>query len=77
MEAGNIWFWPFEEEFIVWLQHLGEGTFLQSVLLVLGNFFSFLGEETICIAVMGFYTGESTKKRENGSAHPSCSPISP
>ena len=65
MEAGNIWFWPFEEEFIVWLQHLGEGTFLQSVLLVLGNFFSFLGEETICIAVMGFlYWGINKEKGE-------------
>ena len=63
MNQGVIWFWPFEEQLIVWLQHLGEGTALQTILFYLNNFFSFLGEEMICIAVMGFVYWGLDKKR--------------
>ena len=63
MNEGVIWFWPFEEQLIVWLQHLGEGTALQTILFYLNNFFSFLGEEMICIAVMGFVYWGLDKKR--------------
>lgn len=63
MEEGIVWFFPFEEQFIVWLQSLFEGTFLQTVLFYLNNFFSFLGEEMICIAVMGVVYWGFDKKR--------------
>ena len=63
MNQGVIWFLPFEEQLIVWLQHLGEGTVLQTILFYLNNFFSFLGEEIICIAVMGFVYWGLDKKR--------------
>lgn len=63
MNQGVIWFLPFEEQLIVWLQHLGEGTVLQTILFYLNNFFSFLGEEMICIAVMGFVYWGLDKKR--------------
>ena len=63
MNQGVIWFLPFEERLIVWLQHLGEGTVLQTILFYLNNFFSFLGEEMICIAVMGFVYWGLDKKR--------------
>ena len=63
MNQGVIWFLPFEEQLIVWLQHLGEGTILQTILFYLNNFFSFLGEEIICIAVMGFVYWGLDKKR--------------
>jgi len=65
MAQGVIWYLPFEEQLIVWLQQLGSGTALQAVLVWLNNFFSFLGEETICIAVMGFvYWGINKEKGE-------------
>ena len=65
MADGIVWYMPFEELFIVWLQRLGDGTALQSVLFFLNNFFSFLGEEIICIAVMGFlYWGLNKEKGE-------------
>lgn len=63
MNQGVIWFLPFEEQLIVWLQQLGEGTVLQTILFYLNNFFSFLGEEMICIAVMGFVYWGLDKKR--------------
>ena len=63
MNQGVIWFLPFEEQLIVWLQHLGEGTVLQTILFYMNNFFSFLGEEMICIAVMGFVYWGLDKKR--------------
>ena len=63
MNQSVIWFLPFEEQLIVWLQHLGEGTVLQTILFYLNNFFSFLGEEIICIAVMGFVYWGLDKKR--------------
>lgn len=69
MNQGVIWFLPFEEQLIVWLQHLGEGTVLQTILFYLNNFFSFLGEEMICIAVMGFvYWGLDKKRGERTGA---------
>lgn len=65
MTEGIIWYLPFEEQFIVWLQHLGDGTILQNCLILLNNFFSFLGEEILCIAILGFvYWGLDKKKGE-------------
>lgn len=62
---GIIWYLPFEASFILWLQNLGAGTGLQSALVLLNNFFSFLGEEILCIAVMGFvYWGLDKRKGE-------------
>lgn len=62
---GNIWFLPFEIDFIVWLQSLGAGTFFQKALLILNNFFSFLGEETVLVLIMGaIYWGLDKKKGE-------------
>lgn len=63
MNEGVIWFMPFEETLIVWLQQLGAGTLLQNVLIMLNNFFSFLGEEVICIGLMGFVYWGLDKKR--------------
>ena len=65
MTEGITWFLPIEEQFIIWLQQLGNGSFLQTVLIALNNVFSFFGEEMICIAVMGFvYWGLDKKKGE-------------
>lgn len=65
MSQGIIWYLPFEENLIVWLQQLGAGTALQTVLFYLNNFFSFLGEEIVCVAVMGFlFWGISKEKGE-------------
>lgn len=62
---GIIWYLPFEADLILWLQALGAGTGLQSALVLLNNFFSFLGEEILCIAVMGFvYWGLDKRKGE-------------
>lgn len=63
MREGIVWFMPFEETLIVWLQQLGAGTPLQAVLVLLNNFFSFLGEEIICIGVMGFVYWGLDKRR--------------
>ncbi|MBD5094745.1 MAG: phosphatase PAP2 family protein [Subdoligranulum sp.] len=63
MNDGVVWFMPFEETLIVWLQQLGAGTLLQTVLIMLNNFFSFLGEEIICIGIMGFVYWGLDKKR--------------
>ncbi len=65
MSEGIIWYLPFEESLIVWLQQLGAGTALQKILFYLNNFFSFLGEETVCVAAMGFlFWGISKEKGE-------------
>ncbi|MBR0152679.1 MAG: phosphatase PAP2 family protein [Lachnospiraceae bacterium] len=65
MEQALTWFLPWEERLIVWMQHLGEGTVLQTILFYLNNFFSFLGEEMICIVVLGVvYWGIDKKKGE-------------
>ncbi|HQB32720.1 MAG TPA: phosphatase PAP2 family protein [Erysipelotrichaceae bacterium] len=62
---SEIWFFPFEENFIIWLQSLGLGTILQTILLYLNHFFSMLGEETVAVAVMGFiYWGIDKRKGE-------------
>lgn len=62
---GNIWFLPFEVDFIVWLQSLGSGTFLRTVLLAINNFLSMFGEETVMILIMGvIYWGLDKKKGE-------------
>ncbi len=63
MQEGMVWFFPFEETLIVWLQQLGAGTPLQDILNALNNFFSFLGEELIGIAIMGvLYWGLDKEK---------------
>lgn len=63
MNQGVVWFMPFEETFIVWLQQLGADTPLQMLLNLLNNFFSFLGEEIICIVTLGFVYWGLDKKR--------------
>lgn len=60
---GNVFYFGWEEQYLIWLQHLGESGILHTILLALNNFFSMLGEETICVAVMGFiYWGISKEK---------------
>lgn len=61
--AGNIWYFPFEIDFIIWLQNLGAGTFFQTFLQAINNFFSLLGEETIMIAIMGIVFWGLDKER--------------
>lgn len=59
----KIWFAAWEEKFIIWLQSTGSESFLQTVLVILNNFFSMFGEEYICIAVLGLvYFGIDKKK---------------
>lgn len=66
---SEIWFFPFEENFIIWLQSLGLGTILQTILLYLNHFFSMLGEETVAVAVMGFiYWGIDKRKGEKSES---------
>lgn len=59
---GNVWFWEFEKQFILWLQSLGtEG----SLIYYLMNFFTLFGEELVIIAVMGvIYWGIDKNKGE-------------
>lgn len=60
---GNIFYFGWEEQYLVWLQHLGGNGTVHSVLLFLNNLFSFLGEETICVAIMGLvYWGINKEK---------------
>ena len=60
---GNVFYFGWEEQYLIWLQHLGESGILHTILLALNNFFSMLGEETVCVAVMGFiYWGISKEK---------------
>jgi membrane-associated phospholipid phosphatase len=62
---SEIWFFPFEEHFIIWLQSLGLGTILHTILFYLNQFFSMLGEETVAVGVMGFiYWGINKRKGE-------------
>ncbi|MGI6608319.1 MAG: phosphatase PAP2 family protein [Erysipelotrichaceae bacterium] len=62
---SEIWFFPFEEQFIIWLQSLGLGTVLHAILFYMNQFFSILGEETVAVAVMGFiYWGIDKRKGE-------------
>lgn len=69
MSEGTIWFLPFEETLIVWLQQLGAGGPLQAVLNFVNNFFSFLGEEIICIAALGLvYWGLDKRRGERVGA---------
>ncbi|NLZ74890.1 MAG: phosphatase PAP2 family protein [Erysipelotrichia bacterium] len=60
---SEIWFFPFEEQFIIWLQSLGLGTTLQTVLLYLNQFFSMFGEEMVAVAVMGFVYWSIDKRK--------------
>ena len=60
---GDIYYYKWEEIYLVWLQHLGEGSFLQSILLWLNHFFSGCGEEIISILILGcIYWGIDKKK---------------
>ncbi len=62
---SEVWFFPFEETFIIWLQSLGLGTILHTILFYLNQFFSMFGEETVAVAVMGFiYWGIDKRKGE-------------
>ncbi len=62
---GEIWYFPFEEQFIIWLQSLGEGTFLQPLLIWLNSLFSMFGEALFCVLLMGMvYWGFDKKKGE-------------
>ncbi len=60
---GNVFYFEWEARFLYWLQHLGEGTWVQSFLLLVNNLFSLFGEEVISIAVMGLiYWGIDKEK---------------
>ncbi|MDD6195134.1 MAG: phosphatase PAP2 family protein [Lachnospiraceae bacterium] len=60
---GNVFYFGWEKAYMVWIQHLGESGIFHTILLALNNFFSMLGEETICVAVMGLvYWGISKEK---------------
>ncbi len=62
---SEIWFFPFEEYFIIWLQSLGLETILHTILFYLNQFFSMFGEEMVAVAVMGFiYWGIDKRKGE-------------
>ncbi len=66
---SEIWFFPFEEQFIIWLQSLGLGTILHTILFYLNQFFSMFGEETVAVLVMGFiYWGIDKRKGEKVGA---------
>lgn len=60
---GEIFYFNWEEPYLIWLQHLGGDGILHTILLYLNNFFSMFGEETVCVAVMGLvYWGISKEK---------------
>ena len=62
---GTVFFWQWEEDFIIWLQGIGGTGAFQKFLVALNNFFSFLGEEYFAILVMGIvYWGIDKKKGE-------------
>lgn len=50
---GEVFYFGWEEPYLVWLQHLGGTGIFHTILLALNNFFSMFGEETACVAVMG------------------------
>lgn len=59
----SSFFFEWEEQLMIWLQQIGKGTFLQSFLLILNNFLSFLGEEYFSVFVLGlFYWGFDKRK---------------
>lgn len=63
---GEVFYFSWEESFLIWLQHFGEGNFLQNILILLNNFFSMFGEEIICVAVLGaIYWGIDKKKAQH------------
>lgn len=65
MPQGTIWFLPWEERFIIWLQHFGNGTSFQNLLVALNKFFTYLGDDYLCIAILGFiYWGLDKRKGE-------------
>ncbi len=65
MEQALTWYLPWEERLIVWMQHLGEGTVLRPILVFLNNLLSYLGDEMVCIVVIGLvYWGIDKKKGE-------------
>ena len=57
---GNVWSFPFEDAFIIWLQSLGkEGTFIYYFM----QFFTLFGEELFIVALLGFVYWCLDKKR--------------
>lgn len=60
---GNVFYFGWEEQYMVWIQHMGESGIFHTILLALNNFFSMLGEETVCVGIMGLvYWGISKEK---------------
>lgn len=70
MELGNIFYMPWEEKLLVWLQGIGSESFVQSFLVVLNNIISMFGEEYVCIGVMGllFWGFDKEKGKRVGFA---------
>lgn len=60
---GTVWFLPWEESFIIWLQQIGQGTFLQDFLVTLNRLFTYLGDDYLCIAILGFVYWGLDKRR--------------
>lgn len=59
---GETFYFQWEEQYMIWIQHLGTGV-VQDFLFALNNFFSMFGEELICIAIMGIvYWGIDKEK---------------
>lgn len=60
---GTVWFLPWEESFIIWLQQLGADTFLRGLLVALNKFFTYLGDDYLCIGILGFVYWGLDKRR--------------
>ncbi len=59
----KVFYFDWEATYMVFIQHLGDGTALGKILDVINNIFSFCGEEYICIAIMGLlYWGFNKEK---------------
>jgi len=63
MPEGTVFFFPWEESFIIWLQQFGGNGWLQSLLVVLNKFFTYLGDDYLCIAILGFVYWGLDKRR--------------
>jgi len=63
MQQGTIWFLPWEESLIIWLQQLCNGTFLQDILVTLNKLFTYIGDDYLCIAILGFVYWGLDKRR--------------
>jgi len=63
MEHGTVWFLPWEESFIIWLQQFGGDTFWRGLLVALNKFFTYLGDDYLCIGILGFVYWGLDKRR--------------